>query len=137
MAYFTDILFASNVGQLPQPYDVSDLKESTRLSRATFNDQNKQELNRFVKDPAKDCDFIVDNLVHVDDQSNVEPDFGGLGHSKIWKEELSIEFLDAKRSHPYFRAFYIPFYSRSQCNFSKYVVYKNISPKTKTKNKLL
>ena len=113
------------LGQLPQPYDVTDLRESTRLTRSTFNDQNKQELNRFVQDPTKECNYIVDQQVNVDDQTELEMDFG-VSKPNAWKEELSIEFLDAKRSPQLLRAFYIPFYSRSRCNFNKYTLYKNV-----------
>ena len=121
------------IGQLPQPYDVTDLKEATRVIRNTFNDKNKQELNRYVKDPIKECDYIVDQAVHIDDRTELEPDFG-IKDPNAWKEEFSIEFLDAKRSPQLFRAFYVPLFSRSRCTFNNYTLYKNVSPKQSTKH---
>ena len=95
--------------------------------RNTFNDQNKQELNRFVQDATKECNYIVDQAVHSDDQTVLEPNFGVV-EPNVWKEEFSIEFLDAKRSPQIFRAFYVPFYSRSKCTFNNYTLYKNVGP---------
>merc|ERR1719350_1032334 len=63
-------------GQLPQPYDLTDVRESTRVMRKTFNGKNQQELNRFVQDPIKECDYIVDQAVNKEDQTELEPDFG-------------------------------------------------------------
>ena len=116
------------LGQLPQPYDITNLQQSTRLTRPeTFNDQNKQEVNRFVNDPTKECHYMVDQVVHPDDQTELEPNFG-LSQPNVWKEEFSLEFLDSKRSHPFFRAFYIPFYSPTRCTYNNYTLYKNVSP---------
>ena len=115
-------------GQLPQPYDVTvNSLESTRLIRDTFNDQNKQEPNRFVKDPTKECHYIVDQAVHPDDQTELEPNFSVI-QPNVWKEEFSVKFLDARRSHSFFRAFYVPVYSESRCTFNNYTLYKNMRP---------
>ena len=112
---------------------MTDLKESTRVIRDTFNDKNSQELNRFVQDPVKECDYIVDQVVHIDDQTELEPDFG-IKEPNTWKDKFSIEFLDAKRSPQIFRAFYVPFISRSRCTFNNYTLYENVSPKLSTKH---
>ena len=109
------------------------MKESTRIIRGTFNDKNSQELNRFVQDPVKECDYIVDQVVHIDDQTELEPDFG-IKEPNTWKDKFSIEFLDAKRSPQIFRAFYVPFISRSRCTFNNYTLYENASPKLSTKH---
>ena len=49
--------------------------------------------------------------------------------SSQWGVEMSLDFLDASRSHKFFRAFYVPF-TRSEdgtgyCQFGKYVLLKN------------
>ena len=93
------------------------------MIRDTFNDQNKQEPNRFVKDPTKECHYIVDQAVHPDDQTKLEPNFSVI-QPNVWKEEFSIEFLDPRRSHSFFRAFYVPVYSKSRCTFNNYTLYK-------------
>ena len=113
------------LGQLPQPYDNSHPKEATRISRASFNDQNKQERNRFISNPNENCDYIVDLEVPIADQTKLEPNFGKL-YPEIWKPEFSAEFLDARRSHSIFRAFYFPCYSEKFCSFNNYILYKNI-----------
>ena len=95
------------------------------MPRSSFNDQNKQEDNRFVQDPTKECDYIVDQAVHLDDETELEPNFG-ITQPNVWKAEFSIEYLDAKRSPQIFRAFYVPFYSRSRCTFNNYTLYKNV-----------
>ena len=125
-------IISNIVGQLPQPYDISDLSQSTKVMRNTFNDQNKQNDNRFVKDPIKECDYIVDQVVPVDDQTELEPDFG-IKDPGVWEDQFTLEFIDVKRSPQIFRAFYIPFLSGDRCKFNNYTLYKNISPKMRTK----
>lgn len=113
------------LGQLPQPYDSSYPKEATKISRASFNDQNKQERNRFISNPNKNCDYIVDLEVSIADQTNLEPNFAKM-HPEIWKPEFSAKFLNAKRSPTIFRAFYFPYYSEKLCSFNNYIIYKNV-----------
>ena len=67
--------------------------------------------------------------MHIDDQTELEPDFG-IKNPNVWEEQFTIEFLDAKRSPQIFRAFYIPFLSRTRCIFNNYTLYKNVNPKT-------
>ena len=80
-----------------------------------------------------ECDFIVDyeNGVH----SLLEPIFSEDSSSQ-WEVEMSIDFLDASRSHKFFRAFYVPF-TRSEhqdlCYFGKYVLLRNKISKAKRK----
>ena len=113
------------LGQLPQPYDNSHPKEATKISRASFNYQNKQERNRFILKPNENCDFIVDLEVPIADQTNLEPNIAKQ-YPELWKQEFSAEFLDAKRSHTIFRAFYFPYYSEKYCSFNNYVLYRNM-----------
>ena len=121
-------MFLQCSGQLPQPYEISDDIVSTRKTRSTFNDLNLQEGNRFVQDPTLECDYIVDQTVHIDDQTDLEPDFGRI-NSDVWKPIFSLKFLDAKRSPRLFRAFYVPFLSESKCVFNNYTLFKNIRQK--------
>ena len=115
-------------GQLPQPYDETDLKLSTKLVRPTFNDQNREELNRYVTHPASQCDFLVDLEVSDDRETVLEPTYSK--DASQWSEETSVEFLDAKNSDRFFRAFYVPFLSPTHCKYFKYVLLRNIN-KTK------
>ena len=68
-----------------------------------------------------------ENGVH----SPLEPIFSE--DSTQWGVEMSLDFLDASRSHKFFRAFYVPFtrssediFGESQCHFGKYVLLKNL-----------
>ena len=121
-------MFLQCSGQLPQPYEISDDIVSTRKTRSTFNDLNLQEGNRFVQDPTLECDYIVDQTVHIDYQTDLEPDFGRI-NSDVWKPIFSLKFLDAKRSPRLFRAFYVPFLSENKCIFNNYTLFKNIRQK--------
>ena len=121
-------MFLQCSGQLPQPYEISDDIVSTRKTRSTFNDLNLQEGNRFVQDPTLECDYIVDQTVHIDYQTDLEPDFGRI-NSDVWKPIFSLKFLDAKRSPRLFRAFYVPFLNEKQCIFNNYTLFKNIRQK--------
>ena len=109
---------------MPQPYEVSNPEKATQLSRESFNDQNQQERDRFVLNPNENCDYIVDLVISVDDMTDLEPDFARL-YPKIWKHAFSAKFLDAKQSHPIFRAFYFPLYSEEFCVYNNYTLYKN------------
>jgi len=113
-------------GQLPQPYEAED--DATKLVRTTFNDQNREEMNRYVSNPIGHCDFLVDLETA---ETELEPTYSK--NPMQWKEEISVEFLDAKHSHRLWRAFYVPFLSRSHCNFTKYVLLRNIN---KTKKRM-
>jgi alpha-1,2-mannosyltransferase len=109
-------------GQLPQPY-LED-PDGTKVSRPNFNDQNLEEPSRYVKDPRFDCDFLVDFENGI--ESQLEPIYSK--DTNQWAEELSVDFLDAPRSHRLYRALYIPFTrGEGNCQFGKYVLLRNIN----------
>ena len=78
-------------------------------------------MERFIK--VKNCDYIVDLEVIKDDQTALEPNFSLL-NGNMWKSVFSSQFIDAKRSHPIFRAFYVPYFSEKFCVYSNYILYK-------------
>ena len=80
-------------------------------------------MDRFIK--AENCDYIVDLKVSKEDQTVLEPDFS-LSHGNMWKSVFNAQFLDAKKSHPIFRAFYVPYYSEKFCVYNNYILYKNV-----------
>ena len=80
-------------------------------------------MDRFIK--VKNCDYIVDLEVIKDDQTALEPNFSLL-NGNMWKSVFSSQFIDAKRSHPIFRAFYFPYYSDKFCVYNNYILYKNV-----------
>ena len=72
-----------------------------------------------------ECDYLVD--FENGQSSKLEPIYSQ--DSKKWHVEMSLDFLDAPRSHKLFRAFYVPF-TRSQedgfCTFGQYVLLRNM-----------
>lgn len=106
-------------GQLPQMYSSS--ANATKLVRSNFNDQNLEEPSRYVKDIEVECDFLID--LETGRESPNEPIYSK--SAQIWTEETSVDFLDASRSHRLLRAFYIPFLSRNNCAYGRYVLLRN------------
>ncbi|XP_054899742.1 alpha-1,2-mannosyltransferase ALG9 isoform X2 [Poeciliopsis prolifica] len=103
-------------GQLPQPY-ASGL-QATQIIPANMNDQNLEEPSRYVD--IKQCHYLVD--LETDEETPLEPRYS------TSKEEWSViaykPFLQASRSSPLFRAFYIPFISDHHTTYRRYMILK-------------
>ena len=69
-----------------------------------MNKMNLEELTRYV--PLAQCDYIVDQ--DRVEATELEPRYKQLPD---WKPLLCDDFLEPTRSHPLFRAFYVPFLS--------------------------
>ena len=46
-----------------------------------------------------------------------------------WTVEAEFEFLNSAQSHPFFRAFYIPFVSRKFTKYDQYLLLRRVSPR--------
>lgn len=103
-------------GQLPQLYASGPL--ATQIIPANMNDQNLEEPSRYVD--LKQCHYLVD--LDTDEETPLEPRYSAS------KEEWTIiaykPFLQASRSSPLFRAFYIPFISDHHITFRRYAILK-------------
>ncbi|KAM3601701.1 uncharacterized protein V6R79_017087 [Siganus canaliculatus] len=103
-------------GQLPQPYASGPL--ATQIIPAHMNDQNLEEPTRYVD--LRQCHYLVD--LDTDEEAPLEPRYS------TSKEDWSIiaykPFLQASRSSPVFRAFYIPFISDHHTTYRRYVILK-------------
>ncbi|CAF4123072.1 unnamed protein product, partial [Rotaria socialis] len=86
-------------GQLPKAY--SSLKNATRLTDKHFNDENKEEIDRYVN--LNQCDYIIDH--DSENSSEIQPNYSQ--QSQIITSVKMI--LPSKRS--IFRSFYVPFFS--------------------------
>ena len=67
------------------------------------------------------CDFLID--CENGQSSKLEPIFSQ--DKETWNLEKSFDFLDAPRSHKFFRAFYIPNTRNREsgyCTFGQYVL---------------
>ncbi|XP_015238314.1 PREDICTED: alpha-1,2-mannosyltransferase ALG9 [Cyprinodon variegatus] len=103
-------------GQLPQPYASGPL--ATQIIPANMNDQNLEEPSRYVD--IKTCHYLVD--LETDEEAPLEPRYSAI------KEEWTViaykPFLQASRSSPIFRAFYIPFISDHHTTYRRYMILK-------------
>lgn len=104
-------------GQLPKPY--SSLKNATSLIPEYMNDMNKEEPSRYFE--LSRCHFLVDLDVPV--SSEREPRY--TQDTATWEMLISYPFLDASRSSPRYRAFYIPWFSDTKVSYASYVLLKN------------
>ncbi|XP_042901366.1 alpha-1,2-mannosyltransferase ALG9 [Parasteatoda tepidariorum] len=107
-------------GHLPKPY--SSLPNATRIIPSDMNDLNLEEPSRYVN--IKECDYIVDSdFPHF---SKLEPRYS---RDPNWKVLFSVPFLDAARSHQFFRAFYVPYLSELYCTYVDYNLLQRVNIK--------
>jgi len=111
-------------GQLPKYYAQSTEGQlPTRLFHDDFNDQNMEEPTRYIGHAGK-CHFLVD--LEDGAVSDHQPRYA---HHSNWTVEAEFEFLDSAFSHPLFRAFYVPWVSRSNCRYNRYLLLRRVSPR--------
>uniref|UniRef100_A0A8C6VTZ6 Mannosyltransferase n=1 Tax=Nothobranchius furzeri TaxID=105023 RepID=A0A8C6VTZ6_NOTFU len=103
-------------GQLPQPYAPGPL--ATQIIPANMNDQNLEEPSRYVD--VKQCHYLVD--LETDEETPLEPRYSS--NKEEWSVIAFKPFLQASRSSPVFRAFYIPFFSDHHTTYRRYVILK-------------
>lgn len=120
-------------------------------SNSTFNNQNNEEMSRYVDDPLAQCDYFV-STVHMkesggkyisgtwfrddskgsyDENHSLEDNIVALSHESRKRAPLSevtratSEILDPLHSSTLFRAFYVPYFSQKYNFFDEYRVYYN------------
>ncbi|XP_063984376.1 alpha-1,2-mannosyltransferase ALG9 isoform X2 [Diachasmimorpha longicaudata] len=99
-------------GQLPQPFSV--LPIGTSVIQPNFNDMNKEEPSRYFD--IEKCHFIMD--IDTGTETILEPNYSR--HTDTFAIVKSSDFLISTKSHPIFRAFYVPFISPEYCKFGSY-----------------
>ncbi|XP_041749319.1 alpha-1,2-mannosyltransferase ALG9 isoform X2 [Coregonus clupeaformis] len=107
-------------GQLPQPY--ADGPLATQTVPAHMNDQNLEEPTRYVD--VHQCHYLVD--LDLETSAPREPRYAD---NTDWSVIASKPFLNAARSSPLFRAFFIPFLSEQHTTYTRYVILKPRRPK--------
>ncbi|XP_066267856.1 alpha-1,2-mannosyltransferase ALG9-like isoform X2 [Branchiostoma lanceolatum] len=116
-------------GQLPKPYAPGD--DGSKVVPTQMNDMNLEETSRYID--VRKCHYLVD--LDLPGESPREPRYSRL--TKEWTVVASQPFLDAARSHPFFRAFFIPFLSKHHTEFADYTLFQNnrlLGHKRKTEN---
>ncbi|CAG00499.1 unnamed protein product, partial [Tetraodon nigroviridis] len=103
-------------GQLPQPYAPGPL--ATQLIPAHMNDQNLEEPTRYVD--LRQCHYLVD--LDTEEETPLEPRYSA--NKDEWSVVAYKPFLQASRSSPLLRAFYIPFISDHHTTYRRYVILK-------------
>ncbi|XP_015587683.1 alpha-1,2-mannosyltransferase ALG9 isoform X2 [Cephus cinctus] len=99
-------------GELPQAF--SKHENATSIIQPNFNDMNKEEPSRYFD--VERCHFILD--LDLGTETILEPNYSHQpDHFTVIK---STKFLDSSKSHPFFRAFYIPFISYRFCTYGSY-----------------
>uniref|UniRef100_A0A3Q3E8Q8 Mannosyltransferase n=1 Tax=Hippocampus comes TaxID=109280 RepID=A0A3Q3E8Q8_HIPCM len=104
-------------GQLPKPY--ASGPRATQLIPADMNDQNLEEPSRYVD--IRHCHYLVD--LHTEEETPREPRYAA--NKEEWNIIAYKPFLQASRSSPIFRAFYIPFLSDHHTTYRRYVILKS------------
>uniref|UniRef100_T1JLB9 Mannosyltransferase n=1 Tax=Strigamia maritima TaxID=126957 RepID=T1JLB9_STRMM len=109
-------------GQLPQQY--SKDRNATSIIPALMNDQNLEEISRYID--IKFCHYLVD--LDLPKATTKEPRYSTMEND--WMIISKTPFLDAERSvdnksHRFFRAFYIPFFSDIHCQYANYNLLKS------------
>jgi len=122
-------------GQLPKYYSaMTNSTMPTAFYHKDFNDQNLEEPTRYID--LQSCHYIVD-LDDPEVVSSRQPSYVQLPGWKIISEH---PFIDPRASHPFFRAFYVPFLDTKNCKYNKYVLLKKntsfYSHETRSKGKL-
>ncbi|CAG9108292.1 unnamed protein product [Plutella xylostella] len=90
-------------GQMPAPYDVGS--NATRMVHPYFNDLNKEDTRTYI--PPEKCHYLIDS--DIGDPTPLQPDYHS--DTQRWEVVNSVPILDAAKSDPLLRAFYVPFLS--------------------------
>jgi len=111
-------------GLLPRAFDES--QGGTRAAPPQLNDQNKREPENYLE-TADNCDYAVT----LRNSSDGWLDGGVLGSENEWEVIATQPFLDAGRSPPLTRAFYIPRLSPLKNKWLSYELLKKKEIRTK------
>ncbi|KAK9879809.1 hypothetical protein WA026_006868 [Henosepilachna vigintioctopunctata] len=99
-------------GMLPAPF--SSNENATSVVHSYFNDQNIGNPDMFFD--INKCHFLLD--LDLGKQTVLEPIYSHM--TDRWKIISSYNFLNAEKSNPFFRAFYIPFLSYRYISFGNF-----------------
>ncbi|XP_066586375.1 alpha-1,2-mannosyltransferase ALG9 isoform X2 [Prorops nasuta] len=108
-------------GQLPQAF--LNHENATSIIQSNFNNLNKEESSRYFN--VDKCHFLLDFDNNI--ETKLEPNYSRQTSNFIVIK--SSKFLDNSKSHPLFRAFYIPFLSAKYCKYGSYNLLQNIKLK--------
>ncbi|OXA52135.1 alpha-1,2-mannosyltransferase ALG9 [Folsomia candida] len=116
-------------GQLPDLYSPFDPAGTKRIPEH-MNDWNREEPTRYVN--ISDCDYLVD-LIDPDRFSAKEPNYAA--NTADWRILAEQDFLNSAKSHQFFRAFYVPWFSSQYTTYDSYVFMKRVRKKNARQKK--
>jgi len=108
-------------GLLPAYFEESE--NGTMIVHPYFNDLNQE--NEFMYFDVSKCNFLVD--LDTGRYSSLEPNYAVM--KEEWEIVKSLPFLNAVDSHPFFRAFYVPYLSDINVKMANFNLLKRISTK--------
>ncbi|KAF4520183.1 hypothetical protein B566_EDAN003895 [Ephemera danica] len=110
-------------GQLPQLFQPGS--NGTSIEPPNFNDMNREEPSRYFQ--KSQCDYLVD----FDSGRETEKEPRYADDTDNWELIHSIPFLNTERSPQFLRAFYVPYFTDTLCEYSSYYLLKAIHKKEK------
>ncbi|XP_064638611.1 alpha-1,2-mannosyltransferase ALG9-like [Lineus longissimus] len=112
-------------GQLPKQYGKGP--DATKVIPSHMNDLNLEEPSRYFD--VNKCHYLID--LDASEETAREPRY--VMNTTNWKVLASSHFMDASRSHQFFRAFYIPLLTDRYCTYTSYNILKTTRTKSKKK----
>lgn len=86
----------------------------------------------YVQVNISDCDYLVD-LIDPDRFSAKEPNYAA--NTADWRILAEQDFLNSAKSHQFFRAFYVPWFSSQYTTYDSYVFMKRVRKKNARQKK--
>lgn len=110
-------------GMLPAYY--SDEENATQVVHNYFNDMNKE--NAFmIMNNIENCDYLVDLDLKEKKHPPLEPNYSA--DTEHWTILKQLPFLNARLSHPIYRAFFIPFVSYKHIKYGSFNLLQKFVP---------
>lgn len=110
-------------GILPAYY--TETMNGTAIVHPYFNDQNQENEAMYVD--VGECQFLLD--LDLGRYTELEPNY--VQATETWSIVKALSFLNAERSHPFFRAFYIAFVNDWYVTYSEFYLLQRKKVKAK------
>lgn len=108
-------------GILPAYFDESS-ENGAATVHSYFNDLNQENASMYFD--YADCDFLLD--LNTGRYTDLEPNYAA--RTDEWQVLKSLPFLNAERSHRFFRSFYIPFITDKYVEYVDFNLLQRIGP---------
>ncbi|XP_044726617.1 alpha-1,2-mannosyltransferase ALG9 [Chrysoperla carnea] len=114
-------------GMLPAPYNPPYNQSATRIVHDYFNDLNRADTRLYFN--ITKCHFLLDlDLNRV--TTKLEPNY--VEQKTKWQIIKSLPFINTIKSHPLFRAFYVPYFNDQYVEYGQFYLLQSIKNKIVT-----